>query len=230
MIKISVCFALLLQDDFDGAVVFNGGHRFEINGRPCRPVSKPDGYYVFTSAPCEPCTLRVGSTHYVEETVAIDPKSLEAAGRVVTLRLMRTFGARFSDCERLEGVCAPHRLMMAVARASPPLLLHRMEERQEGWTVALQGYTPLSLCQQRFCIGEGRTRELFVMTRKLSDGSYLTDRPPRHSHRSGEPLRRVSGARCDEKGRYAIPIEPQARDRVDSVEYYDEEAGKWVCL
>ncbi|MEG2175216.1 MAG: hypothetical protein RR135_07045, partial [Oscillospiraceae bacterium] len=122
--------------------------------------------------------------------------------------------------------------VFALCPDTPPLKLGDLVAPKDGepHRLTLTGYTPRSLLRHRFCIGVGKNRELFVITGKTSDGSYLCDRIFRNRHKEGEPILRAYGGVCDSQGRFSIPIEDGMKDTIQTIEGYSEEVRQWGCL
>ncbi|MEG1971563.1 MAG: hypothetical protein RR315_00285 [Oscillospiraceae bacterium] len=229
MIKKLVSFAVLLQDDFTGADIPDDGFQFWLDSRRAAPIKKTEGFYVFVGVPGEEWILTVAGAHYSPRTVKFSKAFLNPASPVMILRLFRRAGMYFSDCVEL---CGNHRcgeMVFALGSDSPPLRLHALEAKGGAAQLTLMGYTPRPLLRHRFCLGLGKTRELFVITAKEKDGSYLCDQPFRYSHGEGEPILRAWGAVCDPQGRFSISIESEMKDSVETIEEYNEEVRQWGC-
>lgn len=222
MINLSVSFVLRLLDDYTGAVT-DGGHLFLVDGRPARPVRKPEGCYVFLE-PHGPCEIIIHSARYSSLTQRVDPAALPPEDPVLPVRLLRRGEIRFPGCDRLEGCAPPGATVYAFQPQDPPLILHG---EREG-VLTLDGYTTKSLRGLRFSVGKGASMEFFSVDEKLPGGGYRIAPPLRRRHRQGEPVERVSACVAAPDGRFAVCVEPGAAVR--EVQYYDEEEKKWVCL
>lgn len=222
MIKLSVSFVLQLLDDYTGELS-DGGHTFQVDGRPARPVRKPGGYYVFLE-PRAPCEVLIQSSRYSPMSLRVDPDTLPPENPVVPVRLLRRGDIRFPGCDRLEGCAPPGVTVYAFLPQDPPLTLRG----ERGGVLTLDGYTPKSLQGLRFSIGKGASREWFVVEEKLPGGGYRIQPPFRRRHRQGEVVERASACLAAPDGRFAICVEPGAV--IGEAQYYDEEGKKWVCL
>lgn len=225
MVVTRVSFALLLQDDFTGEDIVNGGHSFLVNGRRFSPLRKPEGYYVFTNVE-HPCTVTVQSSHYMELTFPVDPKSVDPKHPVLTKRLTRRNDIRFSDCDRIEGIHKPGEAVYAFVPETPPLQL----AAASGATITLQGYTAKQLCRKRYAVGTGKNRELFIITGGNTDGGYLIEPSLARRHTADEVLVRVYAGRCDAHGRFALAVEKGLGEKIKKLEFYDEEKKQWGSL
>ena len=219
LIVISVRFALLLKDDFSGATLTDGGQRFFVDGRPARPVRKPEGFFVFTGEERESWDVRIESARYFPRTVHIRAADLAPGMPLCTVRLYRRPHCGFADCGWLETFAPPGCLAAALADTDPPLTLKGL-----NGGLRLRGYTARNLTGCRVCVGEGDTAELFALTSRLPDG-YGVDRPARHDHGEGEPVRLAFCAVADETGRCSIPVHPGTGPA--QIRWYDEEAMQW---
>ncbi|MEG0179663.1 MAG: hypothetical protein RR573_00455 [Oscillospiraceae bacterium] len=231
MIKISVIFALLPIDDFTGRQLSDDGFRFWINGRSAAPLKKPEGIYVFTAQGGEEWQLCVQGTHYSKQTITIRKEMLDKHNPIVEIRLFRRADLHFPDCETITGTHKQGKTIFALCRDAPLLKLHSIEMPPGiNGKISLMGYTVRSLVRCRFCIGTGKTREMFTIVAKDCDGNYLCDRQFLYKHKEGEPLLRAFGSICDDEGRFSIPIDKGMKDNIETVLEYSEEARQWGCL
>lgn len=226
MIKKTVRFALLLQDDYSGANIIGGGYLFRINGVPVRPVAKPEGYYVFTDIPGERLTVTVESARYWPIRFEVKPDTLNPADPVAVARLYRKYRMGFADCDWVTGTLAPG--LLAVSPAEEELTLKSLTGENGAGVLKLQGYTVRNFSGARISVGKGKTKELFAVKERYPDGSYRLDHPPGRRHKEGEPVLQVYCGPCDEHGCYGIPIPYRAREKIQKAEGYDEEADMWV--
>lgn len=230
IIKKLVSFAALLQDDFTGADIPEDGFQFWIDGRRAIPIKKSEGFYVFVGVSGNEWSLTVAGAHYSPRTVKFSRTALNPNNPVIVLRLFRKGGMYFPDCEQICGNHKPDEMVFALSNDKPPLNLQTSETKGGVSRLILLGYTPRPLLHHRFCIGTGKNRELFVITQKENDGSYLCDQPFRHQHKEGEPILRAWGTLCDRQGRFYIPIEAGMKDNIQTIESYSEEVRQWGCL
>ena len=219
MIHISVRFALLLKDGFSGATVADGGQRFLINGRPARPLRKPDGFFVFTAPPGPGPDPEQRWDVWIESTRYFPGMPL----RLVTL--YRRPHSGFADCAWFEAKGPPGKLAAALWDADPPLALKGVSA--DGRAVYLRGYTAVNLIWRRVCIGDGPGAALFTLTARRPDGGYELDPAPTASWPDGTPVYLADCAPDLAAGRYSIPIRAPRPGRQPQLRYYDEEAMRW---
>ena len=149
---------------------------------------------------------------------------------VCNIRLFRRRDVMFPDCQHYEGVGIPGSQAFALAELTPPLRLNQLQREEGGTRILLQGYTPVSLVRQRFCMGTGKNRELFVITRQDDDGSYFTDHYFQTGFRKGAIILRAYGAVCSADGSFSIPVPAGVTEKIQGVQYVDEEVRQWGCL
>lgn len=221
-------FALLLRDDYSGAPIADGGQRFLLNGRPARPIRKPDGFYVFLEPSgredAGPWTVQIESPRHFPRTVRVDPAALPAGDPLYTVRLYRRPHAGFADCAWLEAAAPPGLVAAALFADDPPLALGRFSP--DGTAVYLQGYAAANLLWRRLCVGDGPGAELFTLTARRPDGGYGLDHPPARDHPPGSPIYWAACAPAMAGGRCSIPVRPGSGAPA-AVRIYDEEAMQW---
>lgn len=231
MIHISVRFALLLKDGFSGATVADGGQRFWVNGRPARPLRKPDGFFVFTAPPGpgpDPehhWEVWIESTRYFPRRVWVDADDLPPGMPLRLVTLYRRPHSGFADCAWFEAKGPPGKLAAALWDADPPLALKGFSA--DGQVVYLRGYTAVNLVWRRVCIGAGAKAALFTLTGRRPDGGYTLEPPPTDSWPDGTPVYLADCAPDLGAGRYSIPIRDPRPDQQPQLRYYDEEAMRW---
>lgn len=231
MIHISVRFALLLKDDFSGATIADGGQRFFVNGRPARPIRKPEGFFVFTGAsapgkePAEGWEVRIESTRYFPRTLRIHPDTLPARMPLRLVQMYRRPHSGFADCDWFEAKGPPGRLAALLFQEDPPLALKAFSADRE--TIYLRGYMAANLVWRRICVGSGAGAELFTLTCRRPDGGYRVDHPPGRRWKEGAAVRLAACAPARDDGRCSVPIPPGWADKNPVVRWYEEEAMRW---
>lgn len=231
MIHISVRFALLLKDDFSGATVADGGQRFLVNGRPARPLRKPDGFFVFTAPPGpgpdpeQHWDVQIESTRYFPRRIFLRAEDLPPGMPLRMVPLYRRPHSGFADCAWFEAKGPPGKLAAALWEADPPLALKGFSA--DGRTIYLRGYTAVNLVWRRICIGDGPDAALFTLTARRSDGGYELDPPPADRWPDGTPVYLADCAPDLGAGRYSIPVRALRSDRQPQIRYYDEEVMRW---
>ena len=231
MIHISVRFALLLKDDFSGATIADGGQRFLVNGRPARPIRKPEGFFVFTAPPGpgpdheREWEVRVESPRHFPRTVHIRAQDLPPGMPLRLLPMYRRPHSGFADCDWFEAKAPPGILAAALFGQDPPLALK--EFSPDGAAVYLRGYTASNLAWRRVCVGDGDDAELFTLTCRRPDGGYGVDHPPHMPRQPGEPVYLAACAPATEQGRCSIPLRPGTAADKARLRLYDEEAMRW---
>lgn len=231
MIHISVRFALLLKDDFSGATIADGGQRFFVNGRPARPIRKPEGFFVFTAPPGpgpdpeREWEVRVESPRHFPRTVRIQAGELPPGMPLRLVQMYRRPHSGFADCEWFEAKAPPGLLAVASIPQDPPLALKSFSE--DGAAIYLRGYTAANLVWRRVCVGEGDGAELFTLTSRRSDGGYGVDHPPGKPWEAGAPVCLAACAPVSDQGRCSIPLRPGWRMDPARLRLYDEEAMRW---
>lgn len=231
MIHISVRFALLLKDDFSGATIADGGQRFLVNGRPARPIRKPEGFFVFTTAfvpgpePEDGWEVRIESTRYFSRTMRIRADTLPDSMPLCLVPMYRRPHSGFADCDWFEAKGPPGRLAVLLFQEDPPLALKAFSDG--GQTIRLRGFMAANLVWRRICVGDGARAELFTLTARRADGSYQVDHGTRRRWKEGTPVYLAACAPAQEDGRYSVPIRPGWSGRKPIVRWYDEEAMRW---
>ena len=231
MIHISLRFALLLKDDFSGATIADGGQRFFVNGRPVRPIRKPEGFFVFTAEsapgpePADGWEVRIESTRYFVRTLSVRSDQLPPDMPLRLVQMYRRPHSGFADCDWFEAKGPPGRLAALLFREDPPLALKAFSGNGEA--ISLRGYMAANLVWRRICVGSGSKAELFTLTARRPDGGYRVDHPARKRWKEGAPVYLTACAPAQPDGRCSVPIPPGWADRDPVVRWYDEEAMRW---
>ena len=223
-------FALLLRDDYSGAPIADGGQLFLVNGRPARPIRKPEGFYVFLAPPGpvpdaeSRWTVQIESPRHFPRTVHISAPQLDPHMPLCTVQMYRRPHTGFSDCAWLEAAAPPGTLAVALYGPDPPLALARFSP--DGTGLYLQGYAAANLLWRRLCVGEGQDAELFTLTARRTDGGYGIDHSPAREHPAGTPVYLAACGPAGAGGRCSIPVRPGSGAPL-TVRIYDEEAMRW---
>ena len=226
VIKRTVSFVLLLQDDFSGAVQSDPGQRFCVNGRTVCPMKKPEGYLVFFGLSGTEYEVSISSAKYLDTLLHIDSGKLDPKYPVVTVRLFRKPGVWFPDSEWLDGCKGkPGQMAVLPSPETLSLSLRTMEDAGDGSVkVGLMGYSTRDLVGLRFSVGQKADCETFIITRKLDEGQYLIDRPLLKKHKSGDQVVRTFAAMCGENGGFSIPVEPGYNSKDPAFQFLKAEA------
>lgn len=225
MIHIRLQFVLSVYDDLDGAPLTGPETRFVVDGRPFTPRQKEEGWYVFAGLEeHEQYDIQICRRGYCPSRMLIHAR---ATGPPVEARLIREDGG-FSSCNFLRGSFRPFVPVYALFETERRLLA--LSQGEEADRIALVGYDQRSLTRQRFCLGEGDTREIFLMRARQSDGSYLADIRFKHQHKAGEPVLKAYHALCREDGTYSIPVDMEEGGKEAQIIFFDEERQRWDCL
>lgn len=227
MFHVRAHFALVLYDDFSGKPIRDRGCMFALNGRPVRPLIKPEGYYVFSWS--GPQSVQVSATcqGYRTAVTSVSLDALSPSDPVVPVRMYRS-GRWYPDCDLLEGrVPAADVQVYAFVELRPALCLTG-EHKKGSQELRISGYGHKSLLQMPLSVGGGKARELLLPVRRLSEGLYRLRFPLKGTHPDGEWLLRAYSAYADSEGLYRLPVDFGVP--VDQVQYQEREGRKWVCL
>ncbi len=225
VIKKTVNFALLLQDDFNGAIQSDPGQRFSVNGRTVCPMKKPEGYLVFFELPGTEFEVSISSAKYLDTRLRIDTEKLDPKYPVVTVRLFRRSGLWFHDSEWLDGKKGkPGQLAILPSPETLTLSLRGTDASDAGTKVGLMGFSTRDLVGLRFSIGQKADCETFIITKKLDEGQYLIDRSLVKKHKNGDQVVRTFAAVCGENGEFSVPVEPGFSGKDPAFQFLKAEA------
>ncbi len=227
MFRKTVNFALQLYDDFNGRTILKGGHIFKVNDRIVTPIYKLEGFYVFCGLEGNVFNVNISGGKYLEENLVITPENYPSQS--IPVRLYRRYQAGFSDCEYIEGVLKPGQTVFALKQSKTAMKLISVKKEDEQIKVALSGYFYTPAQQIRFMIGKEPNRECFITDMVQPDKSYNIYGSLKHNHKGGTPVWRAYASRCDDDGRYFIPVDKGEGALIKEVLFYEEGDEKWGC-
>ena len=85
-LKLHVDAVLSVRDGFTGAPLAPGALLCTVDGRTCRPVTKPGGYFVFAGLTPGAHTIALRAARYREETAAVTADGKKYTELAVTMK------------------------------------------------------------------------------------------------------------------------------------------------
>lgn len=231
----SVDFALLIRDDFSGKIIDSADLQFHIDGRAVSPLRKDDGFFVFLGDRGELKELSVSSIKYETTKATIDPAQIPETEPILNLRMLRKHNVYFDDTgavikgnsSKLKGSQCELR---CYAVDGPVLKLSNIENNEKSSIITVTGFTFQNLKGLKFSMGEGKAREIFVITSKTSHNTYELDRILSFPHKNGELMTRVYSGQSESDGSYSIFVDSGQEDKIKKIEYLREGKVKWASL
>lgn len=225
MIAVKVSAVCLVRDGYTGKILPPGGFLCTVDGAPCRPVGKPEGYLVFTGLSPGPHRLALRRQGFREEW--LDFEAGAEPGRVLSVDMKPDQGYPFRP--------GAARLHLTVKRgkepgadcliwlAAPgPLELKVAQEEAEAGAQSLRLYwkgRPSPAVPGSYLVRDGKHSEV-AQLRALSGETGRLYEPLRAGHKRGTPL--LSAQRCHTGGDGVIEA---AFPGACTVEIYEETAG-----
>lgn len=231
MVKHSLNFVLLMYDDFSGELLTGPEYRFQVNGRMVHPLRKPEGFFVFNGLEWEAeYTVEILSVKYRSRRICVENSGADPPSKVRDVRLLRNGNYHFPDCDFLKGQCLSGTEVFAFSKTeSKTFRLQSAVNGGKSDRIFLLGFGKRTVAPLRYALGAGKTREIFLLRNRNSDGSYQTEPRLLHTHKAGESFIRTYYDSCGEDGSFAVPV-AKGEGRPDSIEFYNKESKKWDCL
>lgn len=224
MITHRVDFALLLYDEFDGALINDVNVQFTYDGRPITPLRKPDGHYVFGAFEEEAPSLTVQRPRYLPATVRVNKAALPREKPVLPLRLLREHSGYYRDCVWIEGQAPPGAQVLALA--PKPSFILRSAQQQEGATaLSVSGGGSAHFVGRRFAAEN--SQDSFIITKMLTLNDFLADAMPKPASGS-KPFVRAYLSQSGKDGHFHIPVDECPDGYPKTAHIYDKEKKKWV--
>jgi hypothetical protein len=220
----TVDFALLLYDEFDGASINDESVVFRHGGKIVTPLRKPEGYYVFAGLLGDAPELLITRPHYRSQHKRIIKSRLDPGFPVERARLRRNYPGNFADCEWLTGTTPPDSEVMAFAKEDV-----RLQAAETADRLTIPGKAAGLLLGRRFAFELSPT-ETFLLVGMAAPGVYTAEYAgtPQIPRDPKAALLRVYLTNSGPTGRYHIPVEPGQKERLTGTAYYDRGERQWV--
>ncbi len=218
----TVDFALLLYDEFNGAPINDESVLFKLEDRIITPLRKSEGFYVFGGLGNDEVEFTISRPRYQPICERIIKSGLDPGFPVKRVRLRRAYSGTFSDCEWIAGDAPPGSEVLALAREE--LKLQAAETNNK---LTILGKAAGLLIGRRFSF-EAAPTETFIITGMAAPGVYTTENAPNTPEITQSALLRAYIAKSGADGRYDIPVEHGHKDALTGTAYYDRGESKWV--
>jgi hypothetical protein len=222
LLDFKVDFALLLNDEFDGAPITDANVLFLHDGRIVTPLRKREGFYVFLGLGQPEIALKISRPHYHSVFKRVIKSGLDPGNPVEWVRLRRAYSDVFSDCDWLHGRAPPGAEVLAFSKEELKLQIGEEQNR-----LTLLGQTAGRLLGRRFALTE-KNPETFLLTQSPAPGVYLSDKALDAPRGFAQSAIRAYLSKSGSDGCYHIPIEHGQSEKISGTAYYDRGKEQWV--
>jgi len=219
MPDVTIDFALLLYDDFDGTPIRDANIIFRHEGRIVTPLRKREGFYVFCNLSGSEPELEINRPHYHRKLKRIIKNRLDPGNPVVSIRLIRKYPGNFSDCDWLHGTGPPGGGVCAVSSVEIPI---RQQTGDDGaCLLSILGSTAARLVGKRFAV-DAKSGETFLITRMTAPGMYLVQGAFPTAPKAARHMMRAYLSRIGSDGCWQIPVEFGHNDAMAGMVYHND--------
>lgn len=202
-----VTAALWLMDTTNGMGIENET-RFLADGRPCHPVPKGGGVFVFLLPGDGPFALEVRAAGFESERLSIDPADFAGVLPLIKLELIPLERYRTSwPCKTLAGVLPGLTGLEAVRLNEDSCLIREYDARRKTATFFNPHRLELERAMYALVNQKELTFETFTVKERLSDKTFKIDGIS-EGFAVNSPVAPVIRGRVDETGGYLL----RARD------------------
>lgn len=198
---------LRLIDTATGQEIQQAERLFWRNGKPLRPMSRPDGKLIFLAFPPEACELTVQVAHYLPQTVTLTEAQLTQRPPLVELHCIpdASYTARW-PCHTLEGEYPAITELDAVRCSDTACLIRSFEERKRMLTVFNPHHLMLERTFYAVVNPDADTYEPIRIEKQVDDQRFRVAELLQQPFRNHFPVaRRVLGA-VPEPHRYVLRV------------------------
>lgn len=205
-----VICALRLYDDFTGMLLKGKEYHFKMNGQVLLPITKKDGYFVFTGEKSEILELIIESPDYITYKQRIDTSLFSNNLPIIDCRLLPNENyAKHIDKKITGKVSYPNTELILIPQTEKPILKYGGKIEDKSCGIIINTSTLVSFMNLNFTISSSLEQwiEVFQINERLKYNQFVMSQALQEEYKVGLEIIRIYRAISQEDGSFVILLD-----------------------